>query len=88
MRRHLTGRDWSGQEFDHWLVNGVVCDTQDLYLDAAQVNGSSFVEVTLCTRNCKSGKLVINEVYAKGNHDWIELKNVGVRQLICPECAL
>lgn len=66
-----------GQEFDHWLVNGVVCETQDLYLDAAQVNGSSFVEVTLCTRNCKSGKLVINEVYAKGNHDWIELKNVG-----------
>lgn len=65
------------QEFDHWLVNGVVYDTQTLYLDAANIGTSSSVEVILVTKACRTGKLVINEVYSKGTADWIELRNVG-----------
>lgn len=66
-----------GQEFDHWLVNDVVYDTQTLYLDAANIGTASSVKVVLITKACRTGKLVINEVKSKGAADWIELRNVG-----------
>lgn len=65
-----------GEEFDHWLVNGVPCEDEELVLAGEDITGDA-VEVALVMRAPSEPKLQIGAVAARGHEDYVELVNLS-----------
>lgn len=65
-----------GETFACWLVDGVVCEEEDLVLEGDSIRGDA-VEVYLVTRETGEPRLQISAVAAKGHEDYVEIVNLS-----------
>ena len=72
----VTQQAYPGYEFSHWLVNGEKIKSEVLYVSRDYIqNGSLIVEAV--AEQIAEEQLVISEISANGDVDWIKLCNVG-----------
>ena len=66
-----------GRVFRCWRVNGVEYPDEALRLDWDLLAAADPVRVELVTEPVEGPLLEVNEISARGDMDWVELKNVG-----------
>ncbi len=66
-----------GHQFEYWLVNGKPVYTEDLIITDEMAWEDLLIQTV--TSPCSGPCLMIQEVSARGDSDWIKLKNYGTQ---------
>lgn len=68
-----------GYDFLYWIVNGKRYSVEDkLIVDKSLLNNGE-IRIGLAVKRRDTEQLVIDEVSARGDNDWIKITNVGTR---------
>lgn len=85
----ISAKAYPGYAFDHWTVNGIVYDGDELRLDSSMADENGAVEVFLYLRRIpRTDGVFVSEVYTAGEGDWIELYNPSDAAVTLSGCFL
>ena len=67
-----------GYKFNYWLVNGEKIYDEELVIESEKYKDIEEINIEAVAKyQKKENHLVISEIYAKGDSDWIKIKNAG-----------
>ena len=67
--------EYPGYTFDHWLVNGKEIYEEKLEIEDELIENGE-INILLCAKRNDNVKLIISEISAKDDSDWIKLTNI------------
>ena len=71
-------KEYPGYKFSYWLVNGKKIMDKELVIESEKYQNIDMIAIEAVAEYVKEDNhLLISEVYANGDSDWIKISNVG-----------